>query len=442
MSIKPHRHHIRTLIGVSAVYALTALLAALLTFLGGHFARLPGTGEWPGFLLAAGVSALIAFACGFAVTRYVLRPAQRFIERTDDLLSVAALEDESPQGHHLGVFDQVENLLKNLDTRQLFPEIVFAGPGMDALLRQVRMLAPTEADVLISGEDGTGKTLMAETIHIHSPRRDGPFIQFACGPQPAELLEGELFGWQGPVAGPTKRHEAGKLAQAHGGTLFLHEIADLPMALQTRLVDTLATGPFERAGRTQPVSVDVRLIASTTRDLEEKLEAGVFHRALYDRLHLFRIQLPPLRDRIEDVPLLAACFLPEPSDRPVFTPAALQALIGYVWPGNVRELAEVIEQAAARSGGETIDGAHLPAPIREATHPVAPGERSSHRPLGIDERLQAIEKRMIEDALKQTGGIQVRAAALMGINQRSLWHRIKKYRIDAGVFKKKRLSSS
>lgn len=441
MSIQPQRHHVRTLIGVSAVYALTALLAAVLIFLWCRGAHGPVRGEWAELTFIASTLALIAFVSGFALTRHILHPGQRFMERADELLPDAVFPVNGPPAPPSGVLDRVEALLANIDARQLFPEIVFNNWRMKTLMRQVRMLAPTDVSALISGENGTGKTLMAETIHRHSDRSEGPFVRVSCTALPAEWLARELFGDQEIAPPGATPDAAGALTQARGGTLLLKQIAALPMALQVRLHTAIATGASQRHGEARVKPFDVRLIGTTPPGLEAQVAAGQFHGGLHDHLQRFKIELPPLRERIEDIALLAARFRPDDFDGHILTASALQALIGYHWPGNVEELKDVIEEASANSDGSAIDRVHLPVAIQAVGHGL-PAEAESATPtLSIDEQLQAIEKQMIENALEKTGGIQVRAAELMGINQRSLWHRIKKYGIDAAVFKKDGASS-
>lgn len=436
MSIQSQHHHVRILIGVSVVYALTAILTAVLIFLWCHETHGPVSGEWAELARIVMTPALIAFVSGFLITRHILNPGQRFRERVDELLPAAVFAVNGSRIPSAGVTDRVEALLEKIDERQLFPEIVFHGRRMKTLMHQVRILAPTDVNAFISGENGTGKTLMAETIHRHSPRREGPFVCFSCTAFPAEKLARGLFGDQETTLPGAKPAPSGVLTQARGGTLCLKQIDMLPMALQIRLYTAIATDTSPGAGEVRPEPSDVRLIGTATPDLEAQVAAGQFHRGLYDHLQHFRIELPPLRERIEDIALLAAHFGPADFDDHICTAAALQALIGYPWPGNVKEFKAVIEEAFASSGGGVIERGHLPAAIRMAV-PGAPDQADDDtHPLSIDEKLQRIEKRLIEDTLKKTGGIQVRAAELMGINQRSLWHRIKKYGIDAAAFKK------
>jgi DNA-binding NtrC family response regulator len=434
MPSPPNRHHVRTLIAVAAVHALTALAASAVMLIWSRGTReLPVQGA--GLTLIVGGMALAAFMSGFALTRRILNPVQRFVERAEDLLPEAGNDRTSVRGRPAAVFDRIEALLINLDERPLFPEVVFSNRRMQIAMRQVRMLAPAGVDALVSGETGTGKTLIAEMVHRHSPRRNGPLVRLTCSHQPPENLARELFGLEDTTSPAIRPKPAGALAQACDGTLLLEEIAALPMALQVHLCTHIdAASEHGRNGRSDRVAIG--LVATTRRDLSALVAAGQFHRALYDRLTGFWIQLPPLRCRIEDIALLAAHFLPADRDDHVLDAFALQALVGYPWPGNVKEFKSVIEAAFAASGGSAISREHLPVAIQAAVAWPPAAAVSKMSPPSIDDRLQAIEKQMIEEALKQTAGVQVRAAKLMGINQRSLWHRLKKFGIDAAAFKK------
>jgi transcriptional regulator with PAS, ATPase and Fis domain len=439
---KDVRYHFSLYVIVPVIFAGIALLSSILTFeltlhlhkAGSAFSRI--------YLLALALTAGAA-VCGLVVTRLIVMPVKRFIEKADTLPVIAGGGGDSERyrrkqvdeiEHFAQVFERVEDVLSKLDARQLFPEIIGESRVMRALLRQVVKVAPTDSTVLILGESGTGKELVATSIFENSRRRNRPFIKLNCLAIPPELMESELFGHEkGAFTGATAR-KPGKFELADGGTLFLDEIGDMPFDVQGKILRVLQEKEFDRVGGTRPIKVDVRIICATNKSLEPMVAEGRFREDLYYRINVFALHLPRLRERKEDIPQLVDKFLSRISPEAAISPAALQTLIGHHWPGNVRELQNTIERAAVMSEGRVIDLPHLPEPLvarhEPAYRPPPDGECQS-----IDDRLREIEKSMIIDALKRTNGVQVRAAALMGINQRSLWHRIKKYAIDASAFK-------
>jgi transcriptional regulator with PAS, ATPase and Fis domain len=302
---------------------------------------------------------------------------------------------------------------------------------MRGLLSLIKKVSPTDSTVLILGESGTGKELVATSIYENSEREDKPFIKLNCAAIPAELLESELFGHEkGAFTGATKL-KLGKFDMANSGTIFLDEIGDMSLNLQGKILRVLQEQEFYRVGGSRTIKVDVRIIASTNKNLEKMVREGAFREDLFYRLNVFTLHLPPLRERVEDIPLLVDHFLQNSPQEVTISSMGLQMLMAFSWPGNVRELKNTIESAAVIAENGYIEPAHLPAKISGAFF----DEKHSAsfmppRNVSLDERLGEIEKSMIIEALKKTGGIQVRATKLLGINQRSLWHRIKKYEID------------
>jgi transcriptional regulator with GAF, ATPase, and Fis domain len=297
------------------------------------------------------------------------------------------------------------------------------------------MVAPTDSTVLILGESGTGKELVASSIHRNSRRKQAPFIKLNCVAIPPDLLESELFGHEkGAFTGATAR-KPGKFELANGGTIFLDEIGDMPLGLQAKILRVLQEKEFDRVGGTRTVQVDVRIICATNQDLAKMVREGRFREDLYYRINVFALPLPPLRERKEDIPQLVDDFLAQTAPEARISSEALQRLIGYAWPGNVRELQNTVERAAVLSQGRDIEVAHLPDHMAQAFDTAAAVDRHNGAPLTLDDTLKEIEKSMIIDALKHTDGVQVRAAEELGINQRSLWHRIKKYQIDVAALK-------
>jgi transcriptional regulator with PAS, ATPase and Fis domain len=289
-------------------------------------------------------------------------------------------------------------------------------------------VAPTDPTVLILGESGTGKELVATSLFENSQRKDKPFVKLNCAAIPEELLESELFGHEkGAFTGATA-FKPGKFDMADGGTIFLDEIGDMPLTLQAKILRVLQEKEFYRVGGSHTIRVDVRFIASTNKNLEKMVQEGTFREDLFYRLNVFTLRLPPLRERKEDIPILVDHFLknmPKPIE---ISSVALQMLMAFAWPGNIRELKNTIESAAVIAENGYIEPAQLPSKIAGGFGPTADYKLPSS--LSLDDRLQEIERSIIVEALTKTGGVQTRATELLGINQRSLWHRIKKLNID------------
>jgi len=313
-------------------------------------------------------------------------------------------------------------------------EILGGSPAIRKLLLDIDRVAPARTSVLITGESGTGKELVARALHRASPRAKGPLVTVNCAAFAENLLESELFGHErGAFTGATER-KRGLLEVADGGTLFLDEIGEFPLALQPKLLRVLQERRFRRVGGTAEIESDVRVLAATHRDLGAMLAAGGFREDLYYRLNVVTLHAPPLRERPEDIPLLALHFLrrfARELDRPVATldPSALKLLQGHLWPGNVRELQNVIERGVLFCAGDTLGAADLPEPLRQPTvsaSPVAPLELD--RPL--PELLDALEKDLIRRALVTARGVQAQAAEQLGISRSNLQYKLKKYGLD------------
>ena len=387
------------------------------------------------------VLGVLAFAIGFALVRVVLKPVERFVEKALKLASISgdSIEDRKEWSvdkiaQFSSVFDRVTSVLSRMDARHFFPEIIGESLAMRGLLSLIKKVAPTDATVLIMGESGTGKELVATSLHENSLRKSKPFIKLNCAAIPAELLESELFGHErGAFTGATK-FKPGKFDMADKGTLFLDEIGDMPLKLQSKILRVIQEKEFYRVGGSSTVKVDVRFIASTNQNLEKMVQEGAFREDLYYRLNVFTLHLPPLRERKEDIPLLVDRFLKNLPKKVDISSIALQMIMAYSWPGNIRELKNVIESAAVIAENGFIEPAQLPGSITGAFNTNS-NEVSIPANLSLDERINEIEKSIIIEALRKTGGIQVRATELLGINQRSLWHRIKKHKIDVRSIK-------
>lgn len=307
-------------------------------------------------------------------------------------------------------------------------EIVTRSALMESLLTQARLVADSEASVLIQGESGTGKELVARAIHFNSPRSDGPFIAMNCSAIPENLLESELFGHaKGAFTGAVAARD-GRFVTANGGTLFLDEIGDLPLSLQPKLLRVLQDQVFEPVGSDRSVKVDVRIITATHRDLEAAMQANDFREDLYYRLAVYPIRVPSLRERAGDILPIATHFLAHFSaemNKKItgFAPEAEAALATYQWPGNIRELQNAVERATIVAARNVVGPQDLPGYVtRTRRQPAA----SAALPADLDGELERIERDFILAALQETDGIQVKAAERLGIAERSLWHRIKK----------------
>ncbi|OGL14699.1 MAG: Fis family transcriptional regulator [Candidatus Rokubacteria bacterium RIFCSPLOWO2_12_FULL_71_19] len=321
-------------------------------------------------------------------------------------------------------------LLKNRNLQRRLDELVGAGeiigesPAIRQVLALVSQVAPTAATVLIQGESGTGKELVARALHEGSPRSGRPFIQVNCAALPETLLESELFGYErGAFTGAAARKE-GRFELADGGTLLLDEAGDLTAATQAKLLRVLQEGEFERLGATKTVKVDVRLVAATNQNLALLVKERRFREDLYYRLNVITIEIPPLRERGEDILLLAGHFLrvhaaKNRRDIDGFTEAALARLRAYPWPGNVRELEHAVERAVILTRGKMIDLGDLPPAVGQAE----PATRVVPIPLGMP--LDEVEQRLIEETLRLTKGNKELAAKFLGIASRTIYRKLK-----------------
>ena len=309
--------------------------------------------------------------------------------------------------------------------------MIGSSPPMEAVFELIRRLAPTKSGVLITGETGTGKELVARAIHDLSSRRERFFVPLNCAAIPTELLESELFGHTRGAFTGADRERVGKFELADGGTLFLDEIGDMAYALQAKLLRVLQEGIIERIGSNKRIAVDVRVLSSTHRDLAAAIRDGRFREDLFYRLNVFRIELPPLRERRDDVMALAAHFLDHfrcELGRPPLrlTPAAGRVLEQHEWPGNVRELQNLMERAAVLCDGPEVDASFfrllLPEPAPEASV-----EESASDNLILAPAVEALERKLILRALSAAGDNKMQAAHFLGVCERTLWYKLKRY---------------
>ena len=296
---------------------------------------------------------------------------------------------------------------------------------MQEVLSLILRVAPSDATVLIRGESGTGKELIAKAIHWASPRAGGPLVAVSCAALPENLLESELFGHEKGAFTGASALRRGRFELAHGGSLFLDEIGDVPLHLQAKLLRVLQEREIERVGSSRPIPVDVRLLAATHRDLEGMVRRGEFRDDLYYRINVVTIAVPPLRERREDIPPLLDHFLAKfarANGRTIrgLTREARDALLRYDYPGNVRELENLIERAVVLTRDEVIGAGDLPLSLTE-------GEKETGDGASLTAAVEGLERRLIRDALARADGVQTRAAELLGISERVLRYKLKKY---------------
>jgi DNA-binding NtrC family response regulator len=298
---------------------------------------------------------------------------------------------------------------------------------MRELLGLLGRVAEAKSPVLLEGESGTGKDLVAHWLHYGGPRRDGPLIKVHCPSIPGELLESELFGHEKGAFTDARSAKVGKIEMAEGGTLYFDQVQDLTLGLQAKLLRVVEERRFERVGGTRTLEVDVRFVASSTQDLAEAVRGGRFREDLFHRLNVVRLKLPALRNRREDILPLALLFLGRERERRAAVPARLapetvEAMKGYHWPGNVRELRSVMERAALYATGEAVLPSALPPSILE--QPATMWAGRERRP-----SLKDVEQTYIRYVLDQVGGSQTKAAAVLGISRKALWEKRRRYGI-------------
>jgi Nif-specific regulatory protein len=331
------------------------------------------------------------------------------------------------------MLDENANLRAELSQRYDFSQLLGDSSPMRQVYEQIAQVACTSATVLINGETGTGKELVARALHINSPRAEKPFIKVNCAALPESLIETEMFGHERGAFTDAVASKPGRFEMAEGGTLFLDEIGELSLNAQVKLLRVLQEREFERVGGVETLKADVRVIAATNRDLEKEIAAGRFRADLYYRLNMFTITTPPLRHRREDIALLADSFLKKQAwdrRRPPcrLSESALELLMAHDWPGNVRELENALERAVVVAGGALILPHHLPPDIQTI-------ELKESRELSLLESVEAYERELICEALRSTRGNRNQASKRLLISERLLSYKIKKHAIDCNEFR-------
>ncbi len=338
--------------------------------------------------------------------------------------------------------DELAALREEVRNRYSFEGIISKNPRMLAVFELIGNVAETTTTILIEGETGTGKEIIARAIHQASSRiRQGPMVAVNCVAMPESLMESELFGHEKGAFTSAIGRRQGRFEMANGGTLFLDEIGDMPLPMQAKLLRVLQERRFERVGGSESIEVDVRVIAATNQRLEEVIKKGEFREDLYYRLNVVKIELPPLRERPEDIPLLVSHFAGKyarPGEAPKkIAPHAMEVLLGYRWPGNIRELENTIERASVTARGDSIEAEHLPPDLLAPSPPSLPFKIDLERPLPelIRDVTADVEKQYIRKALQKSHGNVSRCARLCGLSRRSITAKLAEHKIDKSTYK-------
>ncbi len=354
-----------------------------------------------------------------------------FLEKPLDPSALRLLLERAVAQGNLSLYNRT--LEQRLAGEGVLAELNGASPAMQEVFSLIRQVAPTRATVLITGESGTGKELTARAVHQLSPRRAGAFVAVNCAAMPESLIESEIFGHEkGSFTGAIERRR-GCFELAHGGTLLLDEIGEMPLPTQSKLLRVLEERKVRRLGSPHEIDVDVRVLAATNKNLQEEVAAGRFREDLFFRLNVFQVALPPLRARMADLPLLAESMIRDLNQRHsckvsgVSSPA-MAMLEVHSWPGNVRELRNVLERGVILAGEGLIQAHHISVGAAKATAPRQSdqgGTLEVHLPVGTT--VDDAERALIEATLKHTGGNRTRAAALLGVSQKTLFNKLKEY---------------
>jgi len=332
-----------------------------------------------------------------------------------------------------------QRLQREIASRYVFENLVGQSSQIQQVFDIIRRVSATRSNILVSGESGTGKELVARAIHFNSPRRDKPFVTVNCGAIPAELLESELFGHKKGAYTGAHADKCGLFESAHLGTIFLDEIGEAPLSIQVKMLRAIQDKTFKAVGGLADVSVDVRVVAASNRDLEAEVKAGRFREDLYYRLNVIQVTIPPLRDRREDIGLLIRHFVARYSKEigkeiRSLAPEAEAALKNYDWPGNVRELENTIERAISLTHSDTLTLDDLPEKVRRgqptelpllSLESIKPGQN-------LENLLADAERKLIDEAIAKAGGVKKKAAEILGISFRSFRYRLEKLGMDEG----------
>ncbi len=365
-------------------------------------------------------------AMKFGAYDYISKPF-----KTDEVLLTLkkAEEREGLKTENLRLKDQIQKIEKSYN----FSNMVAKSKAMQAVFDMIKKVADYKTTVLITGESGTGKELIARAIHFNGSRHNGPIVSINCGGIPETLLESELFGYKKGAFTDAKQDKPGRFSEAHSGTLFLDEIGELPLSLQVKLLRVLQDEEITPLGSTGIKKVDVRVVAATAKDLGQEIKNGQFRDDLYYRINVVNIYLPPLRERVEDIPLLTDYFInlfnaKLKKDIKCVSSEVMEQFMTYPWPGNVRELENVIERAILLGPGNTLEISDLPPNLKGDLNPPSGLTPDGISSIKVASRI--LEKELIERALTKTGGNRTKAAKILEISRPILISKIKQYRID------------
>lgn len=359
-------------------------------------------------------------AMKYGASDYILRPFE-----------LEAVEASIQRALKLNQIERQKRYLQD-QLNQGWGEFIGNSPAMQRIYTLIQQVAPTKTSVLIQGETGTGKELVARAIHRASPRANELFVAINCAAIPAEILESELFGYnKGAFTGALKDH-TGKFELADGGTLFLDEITEMDFSLQAKLLRVLQERSIERLGSHQSIPIDVRIIAASNRNPKQAIETNRLREDLFYRLNVFTIELPALKERKQDILPLARHFLKKHATEfgyatPQLSEDAVSSLSNYNWPGNVRELENMMERATVLSAGQAIEKAHLPINVNVKKNAHSKVEIKLNESIGLTQEVEKLEKQLIKQALEVSGNNKSAAAQRLKISERSLWYKIKKY---------------
>ena len=355
--------------------------------------------------------------------RAISEGAYDFYQKPVDADEIGFIVDRAFRLYDL---EQENKKLQQREETTRLPGLVTASEQMEQVCSVIERVSPTSVSVLLLGGSGTGKELLARALHDLSDRNNMPFVAINCGAIPENLIESELFGFEKGAFTGAVQQVKGRFERAHGGTLFIDEVGDIPTGVQVKLLRAIQEQAFERVGGTEIIQVDTRIIAATNRDLENLVKTGKFREDLYYRLNVVSVIVPPLRERRSDIAPLINHFLQKFSDENQkkmkrASKEALDLLMKYDYPGNVRELENIIEQAVVLSRGELITSDDLPLTVQEkqSEQELSTGD--------LEERVAAYEQKLIQQALDKTGGVQTKAAELLGLSERNLRYKLKKH---------------
>ena len=359
------------------------------------------------------------------------RGAFNYLLKPLDISQLRAITEKAAE--NAGLRRTNVELKRRLDEKFGFEGVIGDSRQMRDVIERLRRIAPTHASVLIQGETGTGKELVAQAIHQNSPRKNRPFVALNCAALSEHILESELFGHVKGAFTDASTDRVGKFEYAHGGTMFLDEVGDMPMATQIKLLRVLENGEITRVGSNDPIKVNVRILSATNRNLEDSIEAGSFRNDLYHRLKVVTIRLPTLVERSQDIPILIDYFLRQfvaEHEKQIkgVSPPARRRLLAYDWPGNVRQLRNVVESMVVVDYDGLLDADDLPEELAEPAE--AAGEPSTASLAGlVGKPLEEIERLFIAETLRVTGGNREDAAQMLGIGERTLYRKIKEYKL-------------